>query len=89
MGNKSQRPSGMKVLGLERIARGTATASSEVLFQVKLSGNKYKRFSKKDALEYNKPELKTSVRCIYHGKKDSTFPYAVYDMNWNVLYKEK
>jgi len=86
---KSKRPSETKRIGLERIARGTVTASSDFLFQVRLSGDNYQSFYKKDAKEYNKPELKTSVRCIYHGRKDSTFPYAVYDLNWNEFYIEK
>ncbi|MFH1503747.1 MAG: hypothetical protein ABIE36_03760 [Candidatus Diapherotrites archaeon] len=48
-------------------------------------------FRKEDAMPgtYRKPNTKISVRCFYHGNKNSLFPYAVYDMNWNLLWKEK
>lgn len=86
---KSLRPVETKGIGLERISRGKITAANENLFQVKLSGNRYQLFRKEDSIEYNKPEIKIEVRCVYHGRKDSTFPYAVYDMNWNKLYLER
>jgi hypothetical protein len=48
-------------------------------------------FKREDSLPeaYKKPNAKTSVRCIYHGNKNNLLPYAVYDMNWNLLWKEK
>jgi len=86
---KSKRPGETKHISLERIARGTVTATSEVLFQVELSHKRYSLFKKEDASEYNQPRIKTNVRCIYNGNKNSLFPYAIYDLNWNVLWKEK
>lgn len=85
---KPDRPVETKGIGLERISRGTVVASSEALFQLKMSGNNYKIFKRCDSKEYNQPQMKTQVRCIYHGRKDSTFPYAVYDLSWNLLYRE-
>jgi len=48
-------------------------------------------FRKEDALPrtYKKPNDRITVRCIYHGNKNALFPYAVYDMNWNLLWMEK
>lgn len=86
---KSKRPTETKHISLERIARGTVTATSEVLFQVELSRKRYEKFRKEDASEYNQPRIKANVRCIYNGNKNSLFPYAVYDLNWNILWKEK
>ena len=113
---KSKRPGETKHISLERIASGTVTATSSVLFQVKFSRktreekyqkpkteypeldeeerryvkrNEYILFRKKDSSRYNQPGMKINVRCIYHGDKNNLLPYAVYDMNWNVLWKEK
>jgi hypothetical protein len=86
---KSKRPSETKHISLERIARGMVIATSEALFQVELSHKRYSHFKKEDASEYNQPRIKTSVRCIYHGNRNNLLPYAVYDLNWNVFWKEK
>lgn len=113
---KSKRPGETKHISLERIASGTVTATSEVLFQVKFSRKtreeKYNKpktkypeldeeekkyikkeeyilFRKKDASEYNPPRMRMDVRCIYNGDKNNLLPYAVYDLNWNLLWKEK
>ena len=86
---KSKRPNETKNLSLERIARGTIIATSEVLFQVELSKKRYYLFRKEDASEYNQPKIKTSIRCIYHGNIKNLLPYAIYDLNWNLLWKEK
>lgn len=86
---KSKRPSETKHISLERIARGTITASSPVLFQVELSKKRYYTFAKDDALEYNQPNVKTSIRCIYHGHRNNLLPYAIYDLNWNLIWKSR
>lgn len=86
---KSKRPKETQHISLERIARGTVTASSSVLFQVELSHKKYYKFAKDDASEYNQPRVKTSIRCIYHGHKNNLLPYEIYDLNWNLIWKEK
>jgi len=48
-------------------------------------------FRKKDALPgtYKKPNEKITVRCIYHGDRKHLVPYAIYDLNWNLIWKEK
>jgi len=86
---KSKRPSETKHISLERLARGEVTAASDVLFQVELSHKRYYLFKKDDASEYNKPNVGTSIRCIYHGDKNNLLPYAIYDLNWNLIWKEK
>ena len=86
---KSKRPAETKHISLERIARWIVTASSPVLFQVELSHKRYYHFRKEDAEEYNSPRIKTGIRCIYHGHRNNLLPYAVYDLNWNLLWKEK
>jgi hypothetical protein len=86
---KSKRPNETKHLSLERIARGIVTASSEVLFQVELSKKRLYIFEKEDAIEYNQPRVKAGIRCIYHGNKNNLLPYAIYDLNWNLIWKEK
>jgi hypothetical protein len=86
---KSKRPSETKHISLERIARGRVSAASEELFQVELSHKRYYLFKKEDASEYNKPNVGTSIRCIYHGNKNNLLPYAVYDLLWNQIWKEK
>jgi len=63
--------------------------TSEVLFQVELSKKRYYLFKKKDASEYHQPKIKTSIRCIYNGDKKNLLPYAIYDLNWNLFWKEK
>ena len=86
---KSKRPAETKNISLERIARGVVTASSPVLFQVELSRKRYHTFTKDDASEYNQPRLKTSIRCIYYGHRNNLLPYAIYDLNWNLIWKDK
>lgn len=86
---KSKKPNETKHLSLERIARGTVTASSSVLFQVELSHKRYYLFKKEDAKEYNQPNVKTSIRCIYNGHRNNLLPYAIYDLNWNLIWKER
>ena len=86
---KSKRPGETKNLPLERLARGIVTASSETHFQASLSKKRLYTFEKKDASEYNMPRLKTGIRCIYKRREDNFLPYAIYDLNWNVLWKEK
>lgn len=86
---KSKRPSETKHISLERMARGIVTASSEFLFQAELSKKRYYHFRKENASEYHQPKIKTSIRCIYYGDKSNLLPYAVYDLNWNLLWKEK
>jgi hypothetical protein len=86
---KSKRPPETKHISLERIARGTVTASSEVLFQVELSKKRYYLFRKDDSSDYNQPKINTSIRCIYYGDKNNLFPHSIYDMNWNLLWREK
>ena len=86
---KSKRPTETKKISLERIARGVVVASSETHFQVELSKKRYYRFEKKDSSDYNMPRTKTSIRCIYKRNENSLFPYAIYDLNWNLLWKEK
>jgi hypothetical protein len=48
-------------------------------------------FRKQDAApgKYKKPDKGDTVRCIYHGNRNNLLPYEVYDMNWNILWKEK
>ena len=48
-------------------------------------------FRKQDAEPgtYKKPEEGNKERCIYRGNKKDLFPYAIYDMNWNLLFREK
>jgi len=48
-------------------------------------------FRKEDCAlgKYKNPNKNTSVRCIYHGNRNSLFPYEIFDMNWNLLWKEK
>ena len=86
---KSKRPGETKNISLERIARGIVVASSETHFQAELSKKRYYRFKKEDASDYNIPRIKTSIRCIYKGNKNNLLPYAIYDLNWNLLWKEK
>ncbi len=86
---KSPRPAETKHISLDRIARGIVTASSETLFQVELSKKRYHLFRREDSSVYNKPNVKTSIRCIYSGNKNNLLPYAIYDLNWNILWKEK
>ncbi len=86
---KSKRPSETKKIPLERIARGTVVTSSEIHFQVELSKKRYYRFKKEDASDYNMPRIKASIRCIYKRDKNNLLPYAIYDLNWNLLWKEK
>jgi hypothetical protein len=86
---KSKRPPETKHISLERIARGKVVATSQFFFQVELSKKRYFYFREEDASEYIQPRIKTSVRCIYHGHKDNLLPYAVYDLNWNLFWKEK
>ncbi len=86
---KSKRPAETKHISLERIARGIVTASSSVLFQAVLSHKRRYIFRKDDASEYNQPRLKSGIRCIYYGHRDNLLPYAVYDLNWNLLWKER
>ena len=86
---KSPRPSETKHISLERIARGIVIASSAVIFQVELSKKRYYTFERDNASEYNQPRVKTAIRCIYHGDKNNLLPYTVYDLNWNIIWKEK
>ena len=86
---KSKRPGETKNLPLERLARGIVTASTETHFQAELSKKRYYHFKKEDASKYNMPRIKTSIRCIYKGGKENLLPYAIYDLNWNLLWKEK
>lgn len=86
---KLKRPPETKHISLERIARGIVTATSPVLFQVELSHKRYYTFSKDESSEYNQPKIKTSIRCIYYGHRNNLLPYAVYDLNWNLFWKEK
>ena len=85
---KSKRPGETKNLPLERIARGVVVASSEIHFQVELSKKRYYKFKKEDASEYNMPRIKTSIRCFYKGGKNNPLPYVIYDLNWNLFWKE-
>ncbi len=85
---KSKRPVETQNIPLEKIARGIVVASSETHFQVELSKKRYYRFRKEDASDYNMPRIKASIRCIYKRNKNNLLPYAIYDLNWNLLWKE-
>jgi predicted cupin superfamily sugar epimerase len=71
------------------MARGRISAASDDLFQAELSHKRYYLFKKEDASEYHKPNVHASIRCIYHGDKNNLLPYAVYDLLWNLIWKEK
>lgn len=86
---KSQRPSHTKNIPLEKIARGIITRSSEILFEAKLSKKREYFFRKSDASFYKKPNLGANIRCIYNGNKRNLFPHEIYDMKWNLLWREK